>query len=97
MSSWMWKRIWKFLNEARSFYEASSRHLIKTFSVGKIILQCCKVMDPDSTTSNSSLGGNVNTWQEVIYCISECWQTNQWMEPTLSLGHKRGGITVKWW
>ena len=28
----------------------------------------CKVLHPDSPTSNSSLRGNVNTWQEVQGC-----------------------------
>ena len=82
---------WKTLNEARSFYEASLRHLMKKFPVENI-LWCCKVLHPDWPTSNSSLRGNVNTWQDVSYYISKCWQTNRWMEPILSWGHK-GGMT----
>ena len=87
---------WKILNEAGSFCEASLRHVIKKFPVENI-LWCCKVLHPDSPTSNSSLQGNVNTWQENNYCISECWQTDRWMEPILSWGHKGGEVPVKWW
>ena len=32
------------LNGARSFYEASLRHLMKTFPLGSIIFRCCKVV-----------------------------------------------------
>ena len=47
---------------ARSFYEASLRHLIKKFPFENIILQCCKVLHPDSCTSDSSLARHLNTW-----------------------------------
>ena len=88
---------WAILNEARSFSEAFLKHLIETFLVENIILWCCKVLHPDSPTSNSSMRGNINTWKEVDYFISECLRTKGWMEPILSWGHKGGVVPIKWW
>ena len=47
----------RILNGARGFYGASLRHLLKKFPLKNTILRCCKVLHPDSSTSDSSLQG----------------------------------------
>lgn len=47
----------KILNEGGSFHEATSKHLIKNFPLENIILQCLKVLHPDSCTSDLSQRG----------------------------------------